>query len=1003
MRLTALSILFLLGGTQVLLAQPGSVDTFFNATDIGYYRGDGCSGIVRSVVEQPDGKLIVGGEFGTYNSVINSGIIRLNADGSRDASFGLYSIAFTYVYAIALQSDGKILVGGPFSQMYGVSRSCIARLNANGTLDTSFNPGTGATGSLPNVTTIAVRSDGRIIIGGRFSGYNGTPRNNIAGLNSNGTLDPSFNPGAGMNNTVNALLVQPGDQVLVAGDFTSVNGTPRNRIARLGTTGALDAAFDPGTGADGMISCLIPGTGSSIYVGGDLLNYNGIPRSRIARINANGGLDGLFDPGTVLNNSVLAMALRSDGGVIVGGDFTAAGGTARNKVAKLTATGSLDNTFDPGTGAGSNVWALANAMGSGGIYMGGDMLTYAGTGCGFILRATANGAFDASFNTPSSLNASSVSTVHAMAALPDGRMLVGGDFTRYFGANHRNFIRIMPDGALDPSFNPGSGPYLPVRAITLQPDGRAVIGGDFFTYDGVARSRIARIMPNGSLDASFSVGTGANSEVEALAVQPDGRILIGGRFTQMNGIARSGIARLNTDGSLDTSFDPGAGIAGSSPGVYSILIQSDGKVVISGSFTSYSGVTCSHMARLNANGGLDATFNPGTGANSYVMCTAQQPDGRLVIAGGFTMFSGISRMRVARLNADGSLDPSFDPGNGSNGIIYGLALQPDGKVVVAGSFNTFSGTARVGLARLLSTGALDVGFAVVSGSYVNTMTLLPTGKVMLGGEFSVFNGVGRNRILRLNADGQAIGTTLSIKAFLQGPYDTGTQLMSDALRTSSLIPTTEPYTALAYSNAGGGGETCSPALLTGTGNNAIVDWVRVELRSATFPSMVIASRNALLQRDGDVVDASNGTGNVDFNNVAPGNYHIAVRHRNHLGVMTATPITLGSATTLDLTLPTTVTYGTNARKAAGGRMLLWSGDVDHNGSISYTGNANDRDPILIAIGGTTPNNVVNGIYSGTDVNMDATTKYIGTGNDRDAILINVGGTTPNAVLTHQLP
>ncbi|MCB9169995.1 MAG: hemagglutinin protein [Flavobacteriales bacterium] len=242
---------------------------------------------------------------------------------------------------------------------------------------------------------------------------------------------------------------------------------------------------------------------------------------------------------------------------------------------------------------------------------------------------------------------------------------------------------------------------------------------------------------------------------------------------------------------------------------------------------------------------------------------------------------------------------------------------------------------------------------------------------------------------------------LNIAALLEGPYVSASGLMSDALRSGGLVPLTEPYTALGYGFVGGGGETTTAPVLAVTGNDAIVDWVLVELRDANDATAVVAAQSALVQRDGDIV-ATDGVSPISFNK-PPGEYHIAVFHRNHLGVMTFAPVTLASTpTVLDFTLVSTPTYGTNARKDINGVEVLWAGDVTFNGQIKYAGGGNDRDPILVAIGGTVPTATVTG-YLPTDVTMDGTVKYAGANNDRDPILVNIGGTVPTAVRVEQVP
>ena len=242
---------------------------------------------------------------------------------------------------------------------------------------------------------------------------------------------------------------------------------------------------------------------------------------------------------------------------------------------------------------------------------------------------------------------------------------------------------------------------------------------------------------------------------------------------------------------------------------------------------------------------------------------------------------------------------------------------------------------------------------------------------------------------------------ISPRVFLSGAYPAGGGLMSDHMRSAGLLPLTEPYTALSYAHVGGGGETTTPTVLQTSGANAVVDWVVVELRDATTPATVIATRCGLLQRDGDVV-AADGVSPLSFT-AATGGYRIAVRPRNHRGAMTATAYTLsGSPLAVDLTAPATATFGTDARKNLGGTMALWAGDVTFNGQVKYAGAANDRDPSLAAIGGAVPTATLPG-YLREDVNMDGVVKYAGGTNDRDPILVNIGGSVPTAVRVAQLP
>ncbi|HQW88035.1 MAG TPA: hypothetical protein PLH93_12635, partial [Flavobacteriales bacterium] len=234
-------------------------------------------------------------------------------------------------------------------------------------------------------------------------------------------------------------------------------------------------------------------------------------------------------------------------------------------------------------------------------------------------------------------------------------------------------------------------------------------------------------------------------------------------------------------------------------------------------------------------------------------------------------------------------------------------------------------------------------------------------------------------------------------------FETSTGLMRGSLRSAGLVPLAEPYTALGFDAVNGsGGETTTGAVLAVSGSASVVDWVRVELRHKNNSASVVAVRHALLLRNGNVVDVD-GTSDVAFS-VPADNYHIAVRHRNHLGAMLATPQALSATATLkDLTLSATALYGgATATKAVNGVRCLYAGDANVSGHVKYSGADNDRDPILQKVGGLVPTSTVNG-YHREDLNLDGVVRYTGTANDRDLILNNIGGTVPSSVLVELLP
>ncbi len=245
--------------------------------------------------------------------------------------------------------------------------------------------------------------------------------------------------------------------------------------------------------------------------------------------------------------------------------------------------------------------------------------------------------------------------------------------------------------------------------------------------------------------------------------------------------------------------------------------------------------------------------------------------------------------------------------------------------------------------------------------------------------------------------------SIRVRAYLQGPWDGAAGLMRDDLRQAGLVPLAQPFSALGFTLAGGGGgEATTANRLAQTGKNAVVDWVLVELRNKNNPAQILATRAALLERDGDVVGVD-GYPRLLFN-VAADNYFVAIRHRNHMGAMSQGSMSLGAVEIgADFTQTAFQTWGIDARCGlSGGRLGLWGGNTFRDGVLRYVGESNDRDPILLQVGGTVPTGVSSG-YLPTDVNLDGTVRYVGEGNDRDPILLNIGGSVPTNTRGEQLP
>lgn len=369
----------------------------------------GANGQVNVITIQPnDNKILVGGEFKTYNGVIRNGIVRLNSNGTLDTSFKPVMRKSSWVGAIAVQpNDGRIIVGGYFTNYDGSPATGVIRLNSDGTVDTTFNSGAGADSY---VTSIAIQSsDRKIIIGGSFNNYNGTARKGVARLNTNGTLDMTFNPGIGVSGGVSSIAIQSDDnKIIIGGQFTSYNGTIAKNIARINTDGKLDSSFNSGnSGCLGVAikDIAIQTHDNKIIIVGDFISYNGIARKNIARLNTDGTLDAIFNPGSgpsgqSLNGEVMTVDFQTVGTekkILIGGAFIYYNGVARGHIARINSNGTLDISFNPGSGA-NNVAVMAVVTQSADkILFGGNFTSYNGSSLNRVGRLNSNGMVDASF------------------------------------------------------------------------------------------------------------------------------------------------------------------------------------------------------------------------------------------------------------------------------------------------------------------------------------------------------------------------------------------------------------------------------------------------------------------------------------------------------------------------------------------------------------------------------------------------------------------------------
>ncbi|MBP6389830.1 MAG: T9SS type A sorting domain-containing protein [Flavobacteriales bacterium] len=738
--------------------QAGSLDLSFNPSDLGHGFGDGPSDAPFDVVLQPDGKAVIVGAFETVHGATHHGISRLNTDGTVDPAFdpgdGLGQM-FTSLKCVRLRPDGRILIAGQFTQFDGAPVGNITQLNSNGSVDASFVSGGGFSSSIED---IVIQPDGRALVLGSLSAYGGTPVENLVRLLPDGSLDPTFTVTEGPANGW-SLALQADGKILVAGIFTSVNGVPRNGLARLNDDGSLDMGFDPVNSLTGQIADVIVQPDGKLILTGNMTVFNGVAVGRIVRLESDGSMDVSFNTGSgfdgVVAPGVMDVALQPDGRMLVSGRFLTADGVDRSAIARLNTDGSLDPSFDPGSGCLGYIHKLAlqndGAIIAVGLFDQADQRPRK-----TLVRFDTNGTVDPAYAQGTGMNG----TVHAIAVLPDGAILAGGDFTGTHNTLQRSLVKLQIDGSLDAMFDIGAGFHsqttepATVNAVLPLSDGGILVGGDFHSIDSVVRPALCKLNPDGSLDPSFNAGLNTGSRVHTIIQQPDGKFLIGGKTS--NGR----VARLHVDGTLDSTFAP-VGLNAIWDNLAALALQPDGRVIMAGKFPLVLGSPRINIARLNTDGSLDPSFDAGNLLQlSYgVSALALQPDGKVLVAEEYG--------NVLRLEADGSVDATFidSPGLYSSTTMPGvqdLLLLPDGKIIAAGWFEAWNGTPSNGIVRMNTDGSPDPTFdpgtgfthyAVYPSYYqVHAMALQPDGQLLAGGSFTSFDGIGRNRIARLNMD-----------------------------------------------------------------------------------------------------------------------------------------------------------------------------------------------------------------------------------------------------------
>ncbi|MCU1288841.1 MAG: hypothetical protein JWN60_1070, partial [Acidobacteria bacterium] len=698
----------------------GDVDLSFNASAYGNINGN-----VFVIKEQADGKFLAGGIFTEVNGFARSGLVRFNADRTVDETFyppDLFSSAGigSTIYALGIQSDGKIIVGGNLLGVDGVFAPGLKRLNADGSLDTSFNAP--QINNVHSILDIEILSNDKILIGGQFQ-LTASGIANLARLNADGSIDDIFT--AGFNaDKVNDIEVQPDGKLLIAGVFSGVNA-----VRRYEENGrSQDGRFAQARANEAIETVKLQQDGK-ILIGGHFTSINNVEQGYIARLNSNGTLDTDFN----INNAeadgfINDIDIRANGKIVIGGGFTSYNTTPRQRLAQLNADGSLDDAFQNNNVLATTVVNDVEILSGGRLLVGTNYDVAASP----LLSFDASGAFDVSFAP----YIARIGRVREVVQQADGKILIGGEFPFVNGVARKSLARLNADGSLDATFVPYFTSAQTINAIAVQPDGKILIGA----VNGIT---LRRLNADGSLDATFAPNLDASSSINDIIVLANGQILVAGHIVDGEQVIRR-LAVFNQNGSINPVFD----LLQPNNTVNKILQQPDGDILVAGDFTQIGSVTRNRIARLTDEGRLDTSFNPLGGANEAILDFDLQADGKIVLGGDFTTLNGSAdQQRIGRLNSDGSLDAAFVQQVDES--VLAVKVQPDGRILLGGSFNFVQGEARENIARLYANGRLDTAFNASANFPVWDVNLQNDGRILLGGSFTKVNGISRLRVVRL--------------------------------------------------------------------------------------------------------------------------------------------------------------------------------------------------------------------------------------------------------------
>ena len=727
-------------------AGPGDLDLTFSGDGklLDFLsRGDDSA---RGVAVQPDGKIVVAGSSWT-GQVRGSdfAVVRYNTDGSLDATFGTggrvttdFGSSGDWASSIAIQQDGKIVAAGASYPGFA-----LVRYNSDGSLDTSFGTNGKVTTDINSgAYSVAIHTDGKIVAAGG---------NSVARYNTDGSLDTTFDSDGKVTTvfpsrsiSFYSVAIHTDGKIVAAGQTYSQSTGAEFALVRYSVDGSLDTSFD----GDGLVTTQVGQGGSganslAIQANGKIVAAGGANGFGLVRYSSNGTPENVITVQITppyYYDYAYSVAIQPDGKIV------AAGGSSETiAVVRLNANFSIDTTFGTNgrvtTPTGSHAIASGVAVQTDGkIVAAGDSFNQSTGSFDYdyiLVRYTTNGSLDTSFDGDGKVTTDSGffygNALSDTAIQPDGKIVAAGGARGDFAV-----LRYNRDGSPDAAFGSGTGKVRTAmgsndgaRAVEIQTNGKIVVAGGTSDYDGNEWGfALARYNVDGSLDPTFGnggvvftyafYGSGGSYDV---VIQPDGKIVAAGYDAGNDG--GFAVYRYNTDGSLDTSFG-GDGTVITPIGsccayARSVVLQPDGKIVAAGYSTGYAPYGFI-VVRYNGDGSLDPTFDGDgivttvTSQGDQVYSSMIQPDGKIIVAGSRSINSNETGFALIRYNGNGSLDTTFGTGGvvttqmGLHSGAHAVALQPNEKIVASGTSSGIGNSVDFAVVRYNPNGSLDTTF-----------------------------------------------------------------------------------------------------------------------------------------------------------------------------------------------------------------------------------------------------------------------------------------------------